>query len=161
MFLLATPVIILSPVVLGNDSLIGGTGNDAMIGGAGDDTYIFSLGAGIDTITDSGADASTSDKILFGSDVLQQTVALFQSGQNFVIGYGNTDTVTITNQAASDNGVERVELGNGLFLTNNDINLVIQQVNAFASSQGIVLTNVNDVKNNADLMNIVTSAWHG
>lgn len=66
-----------------------------------------------------------------------------------------------TNQATSDNGVERIELGNGLFLTNNDINLVIQQVNAFASSQGIVLTNVNDVKNNADLMNIVTNAWHG
>jgi hypothetical protein len=93
--------------------------------------------------------------------VLQSTVALFQNGQNLVIGYGSTDTVTITNQAASVNGVERVELGNGLFLTNNDISLVIQQVNAFASSQGIVLTNVNDVKNNADLMNIVTNAWHG
>jgi hypothetical protein len=31
---------------------------------------------------------------------------------------------------------------------------------AFASSQGIALTGINDVKNNPDLMNIVAASWH-
>jgi Ca2+-binding RTX toxin-like protein len=136
-------------------------GNDYLNGGAGNDTYVFSLGNGNDTIYDSGADASTSDQILFGNDVLQNTVALFQSGQNLIIGYGSTDKVTITNQAAADYGVEKIELNNGLFLTNTDVSLVIQQITAFASSQGITLTNVDNVRANQDLMNIIANAWHG
>jgi Ca2+-binding RTX toxin-like protein len=141
--------------------LTGNSANNTLNGGAGNDTYVFSLGAGNDTVTDSGSDASTSDEILFGSDVLQGTVALFQSGQNLVIGYGSTDKVTITNQAAADYGVEKIQLNNGLFLTNTDVNLVIQQITAFASSHGITLTNVDNVRANQDLMNIIANAWHG
>jgi Ca2+-binding RTX toxin-like protein len=153
----------------GNDTLMGGTGNSLMDGGTGDDiiyggtgndTYVFSLGSGNDTISDSGADASTSDRVLFSSDVLQNTVALFQNGQNLIIGYGSTDKVTITNQAAADYGVEKIELNNGLFLTNTDVNLVIQQITAFASSHGITLTNVDNVRANQDLMNIIANSWH-
>ena len=44
----------------GNDILIGGMGNDTLIGGEGDDTYIYYLGEGWDTITDTG-----------GTDVLE------------------------------------------------------------------------------------------
>jgi Ca2+-binding RTX toxin-like protein len=144
-----------------NNTLTGGLGNDYLNGGAGNDTYVFSLGNGNDTVSDSGADTSTSDQILFGSDVLQNTIALFQSGQNLVIGYGSADRVTITNQASADYGVERIGLNNGLFLTNTDVNLVIQQITAFASSHGITLTNVDNVRANQDLMNIIANAWHG
>jgi hypothetical protein len=91
---------------------------------------------------------------------LQNTVALFQNGQNLIIGYGSTDKVTITNQAAADYGVEKIELNNGLFLTNTDVNLVIQQITAFASSHGITLTNVDNVRANQDLMNIIANSWH-
>ncbi len=35
-----------------NDQLTGGTGNDQLAGGSGDDTYVFNLGDGVDTITD-------------------------------------------------------------------------------------------------------------
>ena len=37
----------------GNDRLHGGVGNDILLGGAGNDTYVFSSGAGQDTIFDS------------------------------------------------------------------------------------------------------------
>jgi Ca2+-binding RTX toxin-like protein len=146
---------------LGNDSLTGGLGNDTLDGGLGNDTYRFSSGAGNDTLTDLGIDASTQDKALFTGDVLKETIALYRSGQNLSIGYGATDTVTVTNQFRTDYGIEKVELTNGQFLTNGDINKVIQDINAFATSHGIALTSVNDVRNNQDLMTIVSNAWHG
>jgi Ca2+-binding RTX toxin-like protein len=36
----------------GDDTLTGGTGNDTLAGGAGNDTYLFTIGDGVDTITD-------------------------------------------------------------------------------------------------------------
>ena len=145
----------------GNDVLYGNAGNDTLNGGAGNDTYTFSLNGGNDTVTDAGADSTTQDKVLFTNDVLQNTVALFQDGQNLIVGYGSTDAITITNQAASDYEVEKIQLDNGLFLTNDDVNLVIQQMTAFAADHGIALTSIADVRANQDLMNIVVSAWHG
>ncbi|NLW35941.1 MAG: hypothetical protein GXY80_10745, partial [Syntrophorhabdus aromaticivorans] len=145
----------------GNDVLYGNAGNDTLNGGAGNDTYTFSLNGGNDTVTDAGADSTTQDKVLFTNDVLQNTVALFQDGQNLIVGYGSTDAITITNQAASDYGVEKIQLDNGLFLTNDDVNLVIQQMTAFAADHGIALASIADVRANQDLMNIVVSAWHG
>ena len=144
----------------GDDYLDGNIGSDTMYGGSGDDIYVFSLNDGNDTLVDSGADATTSDQVLFGSDVLQSTVALFQSGQDLVIGYGSTDTITITDQFSADYGVENVQLDNGLYLTNADINTVIQQITAFAANNGITLTNIDSVRANQDLMNIIVNAWH-
>ncbi len=40
---------------LGDDTLTGGSGNDALTGGLGDDTFVYTVGAGMDTITDFGA----------------------------------------------------------------------------------------------------------
>lgn len=144
----------------GNDYLRGGTDNDALFGNAGDDTYIFTLGAGTDSITDSGSDGTARDRVLFGPDVLQNTVALFQSGQNLIVGYGTNDTINVLNQASSASGIEKMELNDGLYLTDADIVTVIQQVTAFASANGIALSGVNDVRNNPDLMNIIASSWH-
>jgi Ca2+-binding RTX toxin-like protein len=143
-----------------NNVLNGNSGNNVLNGLAGNDTYVFSLNGGSDTVTDSGADASTQDKVLFNSDVPKETVALFQSGQDLIIGYGSSDTINVTSQFQSDYGVEKLELANGLYLTTADINQVIQDINAFATSHGISLTNINDVKNNQDLMTIISNSWH-
>ncbi|HQM82718.1 MAG TPA: calcium-binding protein [Syntrophorhabdaceae bacterium] len=145
---------------VGDDTLIGGIGNDTLIGGADSDTYIFSLNGGTDTVTDTGSDASTLDKVLFNSDVMEATVALFKNGQNLYVGYGSTDQVNITNQFSADAGVERLELNNGLFLTNDDVNLVIQQMTAFAADHQISMTSLADVRANQDLMNIIANSWH-
>ncbi len=53
--------------VPGNDTLRGGKGNDVLNGGGGNDTYIYSLGDGLDQLTDSA-----------GTDVVQ-----FGAGFNF------------------------------------------------------------------------------
>jgi len=144
----------------GNDTFYSNAGNDTLDGGTGNDTYIFALGAGNDSLADAGADDTTTDNILFESSVHKETIALFQSGNDIVIGYASTDTVTVLGQSSAGYGVEKVELGDGLFLTNADIARVIQDITKFAADNGIVLSSIDDVRNNQDLMNIIANAWH-
>ena len=59
----------------GNDLLDGGTGNDQLKGGNGDDTYIFGLGYGQDTISDSEG-LST---IRFGEGISPENLKLAKS----------------------------------------------------------------------------------
>jgi Ca2+-binding RTX toxin-like protein len=143
-----------------DDTLIGGTGNDVLNGGTGSDTYVFSSGSNNDTITDSGSDALFQDRVLFTDDVLRDTVAIYQRGSSLYISYGDMNKTTVGNQTSPDYGIEKIELSSGQFLTDADVNLVIQQMTAFAANNGISLTNVDDVRRNQDLMGMVVNAWH-
>ncbi|OPY74940.1 MAG: Bifunctional hemolysin/adenylate cyclase precursor [Syntrophorhabdus sp. PtaU1.Bin050] len=144
----------------GNDRYAGGIGNDSFIDTAGSDTYLFTKGDGQDTLTDIGSDTTYQDTVHFDPSVLKETIALYRRGSTLTIGYGDTDTVQVTGQPSSFSGIEKIELDNGLFLTNDDVNLVIQQMTAFAADHGIALTSIADVRANQDLMNIVMNAWH-
>ncbi|OPY75395.1 MAG: Bifunctional hemolysin/adenylate cyclase precursor [Syntrophorhabdus sp. PtaU1.Bin153] len=144
----------------GSDTLTGGTGNDSFIDTAGSDTYLFAKGDGQDTLTDIGSDTSYHDTVRFDPSVLKETIALYQRGSTLTIGYGDTDTLRVTGQTTPHSGIEKIQLDDGLFLTNDDVNLVIQHMTAFAADQGIALTGIADVRANQDLMNIVASAWH-
>ena len=145
----------------GNDTLSGNAGNDRLYGEEGGDIYRFSSGDGNDTIIDYESDTAYQDKVLFNNDVLKDTIALYQDGANLIIGYGNNDNITVNYQESSVAGIEKIEISNGQFMTDADVNLVIQQMTAFAASNGIPLTSVDDVKRNQDLMGMVVSAWHG
>ncbi len=46
--------------VAGNDTLTGGKGNDILNGGGGNDTYLYNLGDGLDTLTDSSGTDTVS-----------------------------------------------------------------------------------------------------
>ena len=136
-----------------NSTMIGGTGNDSMRGNSWDDMFIFNLGDGSDTI-----DAkSGNDTIAFASSVEKDDIAIFVDNQNnLFIDYGvesGTDKIH-----AVGNSVENVSVGD-YTLTSNAINQLIQDMSAYATEQGITLSTVEDVKNNADLMNMVNSAW--
>jgi len=145
----------------GNDRYAGGIGNDSFIDTAGSDTYLFAKGDGQDTLTDIGSDTTYQDTVHFDPSVLKETIALYRRGSTLTIGYGDTDTVRVAGQTSPHSGIEKIELDNGLFLTNDDVNLVIQQMTAFAADHGIALTSIADVRANQDLMNIVMNAWHG
>ena len=43
----------------GNDTITGGVSNDSINGGAGDDTILYTIGDGVDTMIDGGADTDT------------------------------------------------------------------------------------------------------
>lgn len=48
----------------------------------------------------------------------------------------------------------------GKYLFHYDVNQIIQNTSSYASSHGITLTSIDTVKNNANLMNLITTVWH-
>jgi len=77
-----------------------------------------------------------------------------------VIKYGENDEITVSYQGYSGRGVDAIQLQDGYFLTEGDINRIIQEISAYADSNGITITNIDDVRNNQQLMNIIANTWH-
>jgi Ca2+-binding RTX toxin-like protein len=143
----------------GNDVLTGNKGNDSLSGKSGNDTYIFNVGDGIDTISEAGK-INDIDKIVFGEGIDKDDIYFRYSSNNLRISYSDDDLVSIYNQKNSNYSIEKVELSDGSYLSNNDIENIIQQMNAYAQNNGIDMTNTQDVRNNENLMAIVNNSWH-
>jgi len=139
----------------GNDTLNGGTGNDYLYGEAGNDTFLYAAGDGNDTMVD----ASGSNTLAFDSSIGQSVVALYQDqyGQ-LIVGFSNSSTDQITINSLPNLG--EIELSNGNYLTNADINLIIQDMSSYATNNSVSFTSLSDVENNANLMAMVNGAWH-
>lgn len=143
----------------GDDTLQGGAGNDSLRGGKDNDTYIFNLDNGIDTINDS----ADNDQIIFNLGITKNDVAVFMSGTDLIIDYGKTigkDEIVVLGQTNDTNAIEKFQLSDGMYMSNTDINQLIQNMTAYAAENNIQLTNVSDVKNNQDLMTMVSNSWH-
>ena len=138
------------------DNLISGnSGNNILSGGAGDDTYLFTSGGGQDTVID----ISGNDRIVMDSTVSKSNIAIYQDGNNLIIDYGNnagTDTITIQNSSS----IEKIELADGSYISNNDVNQIIQNMTSYAQNNAIEFTGIDSVKNNEYLMNLVAAGWH-
>jgi len=141
----------------GNDTLQGWFGDDSLNGGAGSDTYGFSLGNGSDVIDDCGSDKA-QDTISFDAYVSRDAIAFFEDGTSLRIAYEDSDYITILNQDTT--GIEEVETSDGFFLTDSDINKLIQDLTSYANDHDISLTSVDDVKGNQELMNMIVNSWH-
>jgi Ca2+-binding RTX toxin-like protein len=142
---------------LGNDTIIGGSGNDRLDGSYGDDTYIFNSGDGNDTISE----YTGNDLIQFSESVDKLNIAVFQDGNNLIIDYGESggqDKITILNQQNSTYTVEKLELSDGSYIANSEINQIIQNMTAYAANNSIEFTNIDSVKNNEDLMALVANS---
>ena len=70
----------------GNDMLIGGKGCDTLNGGDGDDTYIWNLGDGLDTVSDS----SGTTTLQFGEGITLDNLTFEQSSNQWRV-YVNGD----------------------------------------------------------------------
>jgi Ca2+-binding RTX toxin-like protein len=138
--------------------LAGNSASNSLSGGAGNDTYQFGVGGGSDTVSDS---AGTMDRISFDGGLDEFDIAFFMSGNNLQMGYlGGSDQVTVLNQTISGSQVDRFELSNGKYLTDAEVNTMIQAMSTYATANSIAFTSLSDVKNNSDLMNIVATTWH-
>ncbi|MCK9374310.1 MAG: putative Ig domain-containing protein, partial [Sulfuricurvum sp.] len=140
----------------GNDTLDGNSGNDQMSGGAGNDLYRFDLGSGQDVINESIG----SDTVKFGTGIAKSDIAFFMEGSSLLVDIGGEEYFTVTNQSYANNAIERFELYDGSYLSNIDVNLIVQNITAFAADNGISISNVDSVRANQDLMNIVAAGWH-
>ncbi|MDR2031997.1 MAG: putative Ig domain-containing protein [Azoarcus sp.] len=107
----------------GNDLLDGGIGSDTLDGGAGNDVYLLRIGAGVDTISNS--DGTGIDTLRFedvASDELRQ---LRKSGNDFIIDYGESDSVTLKNHfSGAAYQIDRFEFSDGLALTVPEIDVI-------------------------------------
>ena len=54
---------------------------------------------------------------------------------------------------------DKIILSDGSYLSNNDIENIIQQMNAYAQDNGIDMTNTEAVRNNENLMTIIQNSW--
>lgn len=143
----------------GRNQLVGGLGADVLLGGEGNDTYLFSTGDGDDTVLND--DITGVDRILFGADVAQTSVALFRSGDHLEIGYGLTDRVTVDNFFSGlETQVDSVQLAGGSLLSAADIEAIIQEMSAYAVQEGIALNSLDSVRQNDSLMTLVAGSWH-
>ncbi|MDY0238059.1 MAG: calcium-binding protein, partial [Campylobacterales bacterium] len=141
----------------GDDTLCGGAGNDTLIGGAGNDIYTFNIGDGKDTIIDS----SGNDTIVFGESIGKKDISFYFNRNDLKISFtnDNNDIITIKNQTNTNYAIEKLVLEDGSYITSNDINRIIQEMNSFAASNDLDITNVNEMKNNDEFMQIVMSGW--
>ena len=150
----------------GNDRIAGGDGDDILEGGAGDDildggyqtnTYIFGRGDGNDTIYS----FSNTDLIKFKEGISKEDISFLFNGNDLFIKYGNNDTISILNyKNSSSYKINKMELGNGNFITNHQINKIIQDINAYAKDNGITAISHDTIRNNQDMMNLVMSGWN-
>ena len=143
-----------------DNNIMGNSGNNMLSGGNGNDSYIFGLNnGGSDTISDSAG----NDRVLFENSVDKSNIAIYQDGNDLIIDYGSnlgSDRITIKNQSNADNAIEKFELSDGSYISNSDVNQIIQNMTAYVQNNAIEFTGIDSVKNNADLMNLVASAWH-
>jgi len=73
--------------------------------------------------------------------------------------YGETDQVEIYRQQWDRDEVERFELADGSYLTDADVNRVIQEMCSYAVNEGICLHSVEDVRRNDELMTLIANSW--
>jgi VCBS repeat-containing protein len=99
----------------GNDTLDGGIGNDSLYGGAGNDTYLFNLGDGQDTVSDSDSAVANLDTIRFGARIAANDITFTRSGMDLVLGInGTSDQLTICDWGyGNDYRIERLEFADG------------------------------------------------
>jgi VCBS repeat-containing protein len=151
-----------------NDLLAGGQGDDHLRGGAGDDIYIFNQGDGHDLLRDDMQGGwgwlwqgdGGHDTARFGNGIDIEDISLYMRRGTLQIQYGDDDILEIRQQNHPKRGIERIELEDGSYLTDADVNQLIQQMAAFAVDEGIAMNSLDDVRKNQELMTMVANAWH-
>ena len=74
--------------------------------------------------------------------------------------YSDTDSITIEHYYDSDSyKIEKIELDDGSYITSTVIDQIIQEMNAYASDNGMQISSANGITNNDELMQLVTSGW--
>jgi Ca2+-binding RTX toxin-like protein len=149
----------------GDDTLLGGLGNDQLFGEAGNDHYLFSLGHGRDRLWDVG---NGLDTMVFDTTVTRSHIAFWENPttNHLIIDYGQqagTDQVTVEQWRQPAGRIERFELQRPntppLTLTDTAIQQTLQQLSLYASSRGLVFSNLEQILQDTGAMQLFANAW--
>ena len=145
----------------GNDKLLGGKGNNTLLGGVGDDTYFFTKGTNNTVIKEEASKNGGNDVILFGEGITKEDISFLMKGNDLLLQYGDNEFITINNQKNQANRIEKLQLDDGSYLSNTDMDKIIQQLSAYSKEHGFHHNERNEqIQNNQSMMNIVASGWH-
>ena len=141
----------------GNDTIVGGIGNDILNGGNGDDTYVYNLGDGFDTITDTGGD----DKIVFGEGISQSDLSFEQIGNDLKISVNGKDDKGIQindHFRYDDSKVETIEFHDGSTLDISNADQLIQAMSSFSVRNSASMDTLsNPTENVSDMYSLAAS----
>ncbi|AFV97424.1 MULTISPECIES: calcium-binding protein [unclassified Sulfuricurvum] len=154
----------------GNDLLQGGEGTNTLIGSTGNDTYLVTNGSNNTTIHENilgfnffghyiGQNGG-NDTLLFGEGITKEDISFLMRGNDLLLQYGESEFITINNQKNEANRIEKLQLSDGSYLTNSDMDQIIQQLSAYSKDHGFHLKDNTQIQNNQAMMNIVASGWH-
>ncbi len=154
----------------GNDTLIGSKDRDYLEGGLGNDTYMFEKGDGVDTIQDSEPSRSFlwwnikkpdggEDTVAFGESVNKEDISFYEKRGDLYLQYSDNDSIIIKDQDKKESQIEKVQLSDGNYLNHEDLDLVVQQINAYAKEKDMHRIDNDDIRGNDQMMQIITSAW--
>lgn len=93
-----------------NDVLRGGAGDDILQGKAGNDTYLFGLGDGYDTITETSGPSNGNDVLQLGAGIDAASTQLTREGVDLMLTFNATDKVLISRYFYDSAEKGRVEL---------------------------------------------------
>lgn len=118
---------------------------------------MFNKGDGNDFIND----AVGNNTIRFGKGINKEDLTFVYSNNNFSIRYGADDTIAVNGYASNfAYQINKIELDNGNFISNSQINKIIQDINSYARDNGITAISHDTIRNNQDMMSIVMSGWN-
>lgn len=123
-------------------TFIGGAGNDTITGTRKGDLYLFGLGDGHDTLTES-IDRVSTDVLRFGEGISAADLTVSRAGTSLIIAHSNgTDSITINNwfNTANNYQVERFEFADGSVWLSADVTaqgLVVQGTSAGETLNGL------------------------
>jgi VCBS repeat-containing protein len=154
----------------GHDILNGGSGTNSLSGGTGNDIYLATRGSNNTTINENvfginlfgkwiGQNGG-NDTLRFGDGITKDDISFFMRGNDLLLQYGESEFITIQNQKNEANRIEKLQLDDGSYLTNSDMDQIIQQLSAYSKDHGFHLKDNTQIQNNQAMMNIVAAGWH-
>ncbi|MBH1971748.1 tandem-95 repeat protein [Moraxellaceae bacterium AER2_44_116] len=142
----------------GSDVLAGEVGDDTLVGGLGNDTYLFSMGAGRDTINNTDA-VNGNDNVLFDAGISADQLWLRQSGNDLDVSIiGTADSIKMQNwYSDTAKRVDSFELADGKVLLATEVQTLVEAMAAFAPPP-LGQTSLNTEQQNA-LNAVIAANW--
>lgn len=148
----------------GSFTIDSGVGDDITSLGTGHNTLLFSLGDGSDEIV--GSHKSTDDRIIFDSTVTRSNIAIAydSSTKNLNIYYGTNSKIVFDLFDTTTTGANSftIQTSDGYYMNSSDLQNLIKSMTTYYNKYygTIPISDVDSVRNNSELMTMISNFWH-
>jgi len=146
----------------GNDTLDGNTGDDSLVGGNGSDTYLFRRTDGIDMITENAGLAGDTDVVRMTDGIGQTEPVIVKQDDDLYLFIDANNYMKINSEfTQQNNGIERLEVSDGYYITRSDIETIVDAMSAINNDSGMdVIQKYNAMRGDQAYINILAQSWH-